>query len=224
MVQCLTIDCPIAISSANSQLLFDSVEEAKDCWKRNLPGFFLDSRLQHQDWSSLPSFIEDNLFEHGHSTLCHLPKWHFKVVLFGGRWCSQSPQLQSDFFELLSSLSSIRIMAMRVIGYGWTWQVPTTLRTYWCFSSNRAFTSFPKMQIHHVLPKLALLRPVEDFWAVLKKTIYDEGWVVTSILVLRRRIKKKARQIPLRTILCLFNTIKKQLAICAWDGYWVVHR
>ena len=206
------------------QLLFDCIEEVKDCQKENLPGLFLDSPLQHRDWSCLPSSVVDNLFMCGDGALRHLPMWHFKVVLFGSRWCSQSPQLQSDFFELLSSLSSIRIMAMRVIGYGWTWQVPTTLRTYWCFSSNRAFTSFPKMQIHHVLPKLALLRPVEDFWAVLKKTIYDEGWVVTSILVLKRGIKKKARQIPLWTILCLFNTIKKQLAVCAWDGYRVVHR
>ena len=44
---------------------------------------------------------------------------------------------------------------------------------------------------------------------MLKKVVYNEGWEATSILVLKRRIKEKARQIPLPTILCLFNTIKE---------------
>ena len=45
---------------------------------------------------------------------------------------------------------------------------------------------------------------------MLKEVVYDEGWEATSILVLKRRIKEKA---PI--ILCLFNTVKEQLAVCA---------
>ena len=67
-------------------------------------------------------------------------------------------------------------------------------------------------------PCVASLRPVEDFWPVLKKAIYDKGWEA-----LERRIKERARQIPLLTILCLFNMVKEQLAICAWNGYWAVY-
>ena len=48
---------------------------------------------------------------------------------------------------------------------------------------------------------------------MLKKVVYDEGWEVISILVLKRRIKEKAQQIHLPTILCLFNTVKEQLAV-----------
>ena len=58
-------------------------------------------------------------------------------------------------------------LVMGVIGYEWTWQVPTTLATYWRFPSNKALALFPRMQIDHV----ALLRLVEDFWAVLKKAV-----------------------------------------------------
>ena len=58
-----------------------------------------------------------------------------------------------------------------------------------------------------------LLRPVKDFWHVLKKAIYDEGWEAT-IPSLKRRIEEKAWQIPLLTILCLFITVKEQLALC----------
>ena len=45
-----------------------------------------------------------------------------------------------------------------------------------------------------------------------------------SIPALKRRIKEKGWQIPLPTILCLFNTVKEQLAVCAQDGYWAVYR
>ena len=45
----------------------------------------------------------------------------------------------------------------------------------------------------------------------LKKAVYDGGWEATSILVLRRRIKEWAWQIPLPTILHLFNTVKELL-------------
>ena len=50
---------------------------------------------------------------------------------------------------------------------------------------------------------------------MLKKVVYFEGWEAISILVLRRKIKEKAQQIPLPTILCLFNTVKERLAVCA---------
>ena len=50
---------------------------------------------------------------------------------------------------------------------------------------------------------------------MLKKAVYNVGWEATLVLVLRWRIKKKAWQIPLPTILCLFNTVKERLAVCA---------
>ena len=73
-------------------------------------------------------------------------------------------------------------------------------------------------------PSVASLRPIEDFWAALKKEVYDGGWEATLISALKRRITLKARQIPLPVILRLFNTIKDRLATSARDGYWAVHR
>ena len=48
--------------------------------------------------------------------------------------------------------------------------------------------------------------------AWLKKVFYDGGWEATSIPGQRKRIKEKARQITLLTI--LFNTVKERLAVC----------
>ena len=50
---------------------------------------------------------------------------------------------------------------------------------------------------------------------MLKKVVYDEGWEAISILVVKQRIKEKAQQILPPTIICLFNTVKEQLAVCA---------
>ena len=60
--------------------------------------------------------------------------------------------------------------------------------------------------------------------AAHEKAVYDGGWEATSILVLKWRIKEWAWQIPLPTIRCLFNTVKEQLAVCAQNGYWAIHR
>ena len=73
-------------------------------------------------------------------------------------------------------------------------------------------------------PCVAFLRPIEDFWSALKKSVYDGGWEANSLAALKRRIRLKARQFPLPTVLRLFNTIKDRLATCARDGYWSIHR
>ena len=127
--------------------------------------------------------------------------------------------ITSDISASPSSPLSVGITAVGVIGYGWTWRVPTTPTTHWLSSSNKASSpSFIPKDANP--PCVALLRPVE-IWPALKKAFYDGGWEATSILALKRRIKK-AQQIPVPTI--LINTVKVQLAVCAWDGYWAVYR
>ena len=71
---------PIAISSANCQLILDCIKEAKNCWKRNLPGLFFDYLLQPWDWSCLPSNFINSLFKLGDGALRHLPTCCFKVI------------------------------------------------------------------------------------------------------------------------------------------------
>ena len=70
---------------------------------------------------------------------------------------------------------------------------------------------------------ITLLWPVEDFWSVFKKTVYDEGWEATSIPALKQRIKEEARQIPFSMILCVFNMVNEQLTVCAQIGHWAVY-
>ncbi len=122
------------------------------------------------------------------------------------RWVTQLiTTITSEFSASPLSPLLVGITAVGIIGYGWTWRVPTTLKTRWLSSSNKA--SSPSF-----IPK--------DFWPTLKRAIYLRGWETTSILALKRKIKR-AQQITVPTI--LFNTVKVHLAVCSWDSYWVVY-
>ena len=97
---------------------------------------------------------------------------------------------------------SVGITAVGVIGYGWTWRVPTTPTICWLTSSNEASSpSFIPKDANP--PCVALLQPVKDFWPPLKKAFYDGGWKATSLPALMQRIKR-AQQIPIPTV--LFNS------------------
>ena len=162
------VDCPIAISSANSQLLLDSVEEAKNCWKGNLPGLFLILCLSTRiEVASHPS---------SQTTFLSMVMVHCAICQPG---ISKLSFLEAGY--TVNHYNFISFLCMAVIPFilqhhsygrywldhGWTKQVPTKLTTCWCFSNNKAFALFPRMQIDHV----ALLQLLEDFWAVLKKAV-----------------------------------------------------
>jgi len=67
------------------------------------------------------------------------------------------------------------------------------------------------------LQTVASLRPMEGYWAVLKKAMYDGGWKLWE------RIKHKACKVPVKTIKKLFQTIKDQMRKCAERRWWVIH-
>ena len=168
------VDCPLAISSANCQLLLDCIEDVRDCRTGNLLGLFLDSLLQHWDWSCLPSNFVKTAFLS--MVMMHCASFQCGVSKLSCRkWVTQLiTTTTSDFSALTSSPSSVGIMAVGVIGYRWTWQLPTTPRIRWLSSSNKALSpSFLPKDAEP--PCIALLRPVEDFWPMLKKVFYDGG-------------------------------------------------
>ena len=71
---------------------------------------------------------------------------------------------------------------------------------------------------------MAFFRPIEDFWAALKKEVYGGGWEPEDFAQLKRRITAKARQIPLDVTLKLFRTVRERIQKCAEKGYLAVHR
>ncbi len=64
-------------------------------------------------------------------------------------------------------------------------------------------------------PCIASLRLIKDFWAALKMAVYDESCEATSFPSFKEKIFQKAHKVSVQMVLCLFNTIKERLTICA---------
>ena len=67
-------------------------------------------------------------------------------------------------------------------------------------------------------PCVASLRPIKDFWAALKKAVYNKSCEAPSFPSLKGKIRQKAHKIFLSMVLRL-NTIKERLTICVLDEY-----
>ncbi len=67
-------------------------------------------------------------------------------------------------------------------------------------------------------------RPIEDFWAALKKELYGSKWEAEDFAQLKQRILAKACQILLDVLLSLFRTVPDRIQKCAETGYLAVHK
>ena len=64
-------------------------------------------------------------------------------------------------------------------------QAVTTLNIYWTFYVRISFT----MSIDNTA-NLPEVRPIEDFWSILKAKVYENNWEAKSLHQLEVRIKK----------------------------------
>ena len=71
------------------------------------------------------------------------------------------------------------------------------------------------------LRAVASLRLMEEYWAVLKKAMYDGGWEAKSFNKLWEIIKHKACKVSVKTIKNLFQPVKDQTRHCRW---WAIYR
>ena len=69
--------------------------------------------------------------------------------------------------------------------------------------------------IHHVdkvdnPANLPEVRPIEDFWSVLKAKVYENNWEAKTLHQLEVRIKKCLKEVDPITILKTFGCVKKR--------------
>ena len=155
--------CPIAILSTYCQLL--RLEEVKDHLKGNLLSLFLDFLLQCRIWNPFPTSVIDS----------------FLSTLMGYCPISQYGISKLSFLEAgytVNHHNYIRFLCTAVIPF--ICQHHGNSRYYLmmdlasAYYVNEALAFFRQPSICFVSkganqPCVALLRPVEDFWAALKK-------------------------------------------------------
>lgn len=74
--------------------------------------------------------------------------------------------------------------------FGRTWQVAITLKNVG-LAHRKQYTFVPKKDNPPNIPKA---RPIEDFWAILKRMVYDKGWEAKNEQQLIGRITRKIRE------------------------------
>lgn len=60
-------------------------------------------------------------------------------------------------------------------------------------------------------PNVPQARPVENFWGVLDRMVYDNGWEAKTELHLVNRIAQKLKEIDITVVQAMMKTIKKTL-------------
>lgn len=60
-------------------------------------------------------------------------------------------------------------------------------------------------------PNVPQARPIENFWALLSRLVYENGWEAKSENQLRARIKKKLKEVDLTTVQAMMGNIKNIL-------------
>ena len=70
--------------------------------------------------------------------------------------------------------------------------------------------------IHHVdevdnSANLPEVRPIEDFWSILKSKVYDDNWEAKGLHQLEVRVKKCLKEVDQITVLKTFGDVKKRL-------------
>lgn len=67
-------------------------------------------------------------------------------------------------------------------------------------------------------PNLPQARPIEDFWALLSRKVYDGGWEAQNEEELRRRIYRKVREIDVNAVQNLMLHVRRKLRLVEDHG------
>ena len=86
-------------------------------------------------------------------------------------------------------------------------QAVTTLNIHWTFYAINL--------IHHVdkvdnLANLPEVRPIEDFWSIIKDKVYENNWEAKTLHQLEVRIKKCLKEVDQLTLLKTMGFVQKK--------------
>ena len=67
-------------------------------------------------------------------------------------------------------------------------------------------------------PNVPHLRPIENYWALVKRAVYAGGYVAKSMDALKGRIRAKIREVEQTEVIQLFRSIKSKIVKTANEG------
>ena len=73
-------------------------------------------------------------------------------------------------------------------------------------------------------PNVPELRPIENFWSLLKSAVYAGGWEASGEDQLRRKIRKCLKELDLTPVQRDFSTVKTRIRCYGNGGFASVHK
>ena len=67
-------------------------------------------------------------------------------------------------------------------------------------------------------PNVPQMRPIEIFWAILKRKVYSDDWTAESIEHLIKKIKKELKNMPSNVCQNLMSGLKTKVRKAADNG------
>ena len=211
----------MSISRADGQPLLDSVEEAREYWKRNFAGFLANFSLERGEGGCLPAFVFDSLLQSRPEIFDRAKESNARRVGFFGN------KLDLLLQEGKGVLFHVRLWANGVKGLGqiglgvdrikgkWIWPAPTWQTTTSTSCNNRSSLFPKKATLPESLP-LGRSRFLGGFEEGCERQRLEGN-------LLPHSQGKKTRKVLIPIVLRLFNTIWERLAICARDRYRAIH-
>ena len=85
-----------------------------------------------------------------------------------------------------------------------------------CHYARYTMETFDELNINVVTkefnpPSTPQLRPIEDFWGILKSDVYRHGWVASNHEQLKRRIQYCLDKMDLEVVCNMMNSVKQKL-------------
>ena len=73
-------------------------------------------------------------------------------------------------------------------------------------------------------PAVPQLRPIETFWAIFKRKIYENGWSAKTVEELQKRAQKVLRKMPEDTVRNLMVNMKSNFRRVVREGLSVINK
>ena len=67
-------------------------------------------------------------------------------------------------------------------------------------------------------PNTPQIRPIENYWGILKKKVYEGNWTAQTRDHLIRRIKMKQKEINQDIVIKMFDNLKGQVHVANQNG------
>ena len=71
-------------------------------------------------------------------------------------------------------------------------------------------------------PNVPQARPIETFWTLLERRVYENNWEAKNLDVLARRIRQKSKEFDLQMLQTMVEGVRRKLRLMWREGLYSI--